>query len=223
MPSVECRDGPLEGPQLGAHAAIAHRGRAAQDRRRYCCPPRTEQSTRPRHSGHSQEAGWLAIHPAWLSLAPTGSLTAKVPSGADWAYDRLIVRWDGPTVRLFTRRGYDWTDRYPAIAGAAAKLRVRSFTLDGEAVVCGADGVAVFDALHRRRRANDAILFALRPDRQRRGFPSAAAWEAQSPAGPAARPARRQGSNSTSTPTPTAPPSSGKPARWAWRGSCRSG
>jgi ATP-dependent DNA ligase len=26
------------------------------------------------------------------------------------------------TVRLFTRRGYDWTDRYPAIAGAA-KLR----------------------------------------------------------------------------------------------------
>jgi ATP-dependent DNA ligase len=27
------------------------------------------------------------------------------------------------TVRLFTRRGYDWTDRHPAIAGAAAKLR----------------------------------------------------------------------------------------------------
>jgi hypothetical protein len=38
--------------------------------------------------------------------------------------------------------GYD----YPAIAGAAAKLRARSFSLDGEAVVCGTDGVAVFDA-----------------------------------------------------------------------------
>jgi ATP-dependent DNA ligase len=35
-----------------------------------------------------------------------------------------------------------------------------SFTLDGEAVVCGTDGVAVFDALHRRRKAGDAILFA---------------------------------------------------------------
>jgi bifunctional non-homologous end joining protein LigD len=34
---------------------------------------------------------------------------------------RLIVRWDGGTVRLFTRRDYDWTDRYPAIAAAAAK------------------------------------------------------------------------------------------------------
>ena len=29
---------------------------------------------------------------------------------------RLIVRRDGEAVRLFTRRGYDWTERYPAIA-----------------------------------------------------------------------------------------------------------
>jgi ATP-dependent DNA ligase len=28
-------------------------------------------------------------------------------------------------------------------------LRAKSFTLDGEAVVCGPDGVAIFDALHR--------------------------------------------------------------------------
>ena len=63
---------------------------------------------------------------------------------------RLIVRRDGPAVRLFTRRGYDWTDRYPAIASAASKLPARSFTLDEEAVVCGADGIAVFEALHRR-------------------------------------------------------------------------
>jgi bifunctional non-homologous end joining protein LigD len=63
-------------------------------------------------------------------------------------------------VRLFTRRGYDWTDRYPAIADAAAKLKARSFTLDGEAVIAGADGVAMFDALHRRRKATDAMLYA---------------------------------------------------------------
>jgi bifunctional non-homologous end joining protein LigD len=73
---------------------------------------------------------------------------------------RLMVRREGTTVRLFTRRGYDWTDRYPAIAAAAAKLRARSFTLDGEAVVCGADGVAVFDALHRRGTVSEAILQA---------------------------------------------------------------
>jgi bifunctional non-homologous end joining protein LigD len=63
-------------------------------------------------------------------------------------------------VRLFTRRGHDWTDRYPSIAAAAAKLRAKTFTLDGEAVVSGADGVAVFDALHRRHKAADAMLYA---------------------------------------------------------------
>jgi ATP-dependent DNA ligase len=53
----------------------------------------------------------------------------KPPSGPDWVHEvkhdgyRLIVRRDGETVRLFTRRGYDWTGRYPAIASAAAKIR----------------------------------------------------------------------------------------------------
>ena len=63
-------------------------------------------------------------------------------------------------MRLFTRRGYDWSGRYPAIARAAAKLRARSFTIDGEAAVCGPDGVAIFDALHRRGTVTEAMLFA---------------------------------------------------------------
>jgi bifunctional non-homologous end joining protein LigD len=94
------------------------------------------------------------------------SRALKPPPGPDWVHEikhdgyRLIVRREGEAVRLFTRRGYDWTERYPAIANAAAKLKARSFTLDGEAVVCGADGVAVFDALHRRGRISDAILQA---------------------------------------------------------------
>jgi hypothetical protein len=90
----------------------------------------------------------------------------KPPSGPGWVHEikhdgyRLIVRHDGDAVRLFTRRRHDWTDRYPAIAAAAVKLRSRSFTIDGEAVVVGVDGVAVFDPLHRRQRAADAILYA---------------------------------------------------------------
>jgi bifunctional non-homologous end joining protein LigD len=94
------------------------------------------------------------------------TLAAKPSSGLDWVHEikhdgyRLIVRRDGKAVRLFTRRGHDWTHRYPSIAAGAAMLRARSFTLDGEAVVCGADGIAVFDALHRRHKANDAILYA---------------------------------------------------------------
>ena len=63
-------------------------------------------------------------------------------------------------MRLFTRRGYDWSGRYPAIAVTAMLLRAKSFTLDGEAVVCGRDGVAIFDALHRRGTVSEAMLYA---------------------------------------------------------------
>jgi bifunctional non-homologous end joining protein LigD len=90
----------------------------------------------------------------------------KVPAGPDWVHEikhdgyRLQVRREGDKVRLFTRRGYDWSKRYPAIARTAAALRCTSFTLDGEAVVCGPDGVAIFDALHRRGTVSEAMLYA---------------------------------------------------------------
>jgi ATP-dependent DNA ligase len=86
----------------------------------------------------------------------------KPPTGPGWVHEikhdgyRLQVRREGDMVRLFTRRGYDWSDRYPAIAVTATLLRARSFTLDGEAVVCGPDGVAIFDALHRRGTVSEA-------------------------------------------------------------------
>ncbi len=90
----------------------------------------------------------------------------KPPAGPDWVHEikhdgyRLQVHRDGDGVRLFARRGHDWSARYPAIASTAAKLRARSFTLDGEAVVCGPDGVAIFDALHRRGTVSEAMLYA---------------------------------------------------------------
>src|SRR5580704_16036914 len=79
----------------------------------------------------------------------------KAPSGPGWVHEikhdgyRLQVRREGEAVRLFTRRGHDWSGRYPAIAVTAMLLRAKSFTLDGEAVVCGPDGVAIFDVFHR--------------------------------------------------------------------------
>jgi bifunctional non-homologous end joining protein LigD len=90
----------------------------------------------------------------------------RVQSGPGWLYEvkhngyPLQVRRDGEKVRLFTRRGYDWSKRYPAIARTAAALRCASFTIDGEAVVCGPDGVAVFDALHRHGTVSEAMMYA---------------------------------------------------------------
>jgi ATP-dependent DNA ligase len=80
----------------------------------------------------------------------------KVPAGPDWLHEikhdgyRLIVQREGELVRLFTRRGYDWTYRYPLIVAAARRLQPSSFVIDGEAVVFGEDGLADFERLHAR-------------------------------------------------------------------------
>jgi bifunctional non-homologous end joining protein LigD len=70
------------------------------------------------------------------------------------------VRRDGARVRCFTRNGHDWADRFPAIVEAAARLKARSFLIDGEAVVLNDDGTPDFHALRGYRRGQEAILVA---------------------------------------------------------------
>jgi bifunctional non-homologous end joining protein LigD len=89
-----------------------------------------------------------------------------VPSGPGWVYEikhdgfRLMVRRDAAGVRLLTRRGNDWTQRYPLIAAAVGALRVRSCLIDGEAVACGDDGLPEFNRLRYRRADASVFLFA---------------------------------------------------------------
>jgi bifunctional non-homologous end joining protein LigD len=97
------------------------------------------------------------------------TLADKVPSGPQWVHEikhdgfRFICRRDGDSVRVFSRRGHDWTGRVPRIAEALTKLRVRSVILDGEGVVCREDGVSDFDMLRTavgRLGSRDAFLYA---------------------------------------------------------------
>ena len=91
---------------------------------------------------------------------------AASPSGAGWLHEikhdgyRLIVRRDGDRVRLYSRKALDWTARLPAIAASAAKLNAKSFTIDGEAVVIGDNGLTDFEALRRRGAGDLAVLYA---------------------------------------------------------------
>ena len=72
----------------------------------------------------------------------------------------MIVSRDGPTVRLYSRNAYDWTLRLAAIAVAAERIKAESFTIDGEAVVLGPDGLSRFEELRSREAAHAAILYA---------------------------------------------------------------
>ena len=70
------------------------------------------------------------------------------------------MRREGKRVRLLTRRGYDWSDRYPLITHAALRLRQTSFVIDGEAVVLGSDGISDFEGLHGGRCNEEVRLYA---------------------------------------------------------------
>ena len=40
-------------------------------------------------------------------------------------------------MRLYTRNAYDWTAKLPAIAAAAARIKAKSFTIDGRRLFWG--------------------------------------------------------------------------------------
>jgi len=57
---------------------------------------------------------------------------ANVPAGPDWLHEikhdgsRLIVERDGSRVRLFTKSGHDWTDRFPIIVDRTRLRRCKA-------------------------------------------------------------------------------------------------
>ena len=100
------------------------------------------------------------IEPCLPTVAPAP------PSGELWLHEikhdgyRLMVKRHGDAIRIYTRRGADWTHRFPAIVATARKLKAFSFHIDGEGVVCRDDGLAVFDRLHSKGHDAECFLFA---------------------------------------------------------------
>jgi bifunctional non-homologous end joining protein LigD len=81
------------------------------------------------------------------------TLVAEPPSDDGWIYEikfdgyRLLARVEGDDVRLFTRRGNDWSARMPGLVDAVRALGLGSAWVDGEIVVNGANGAPDFNAL----------------------------------------------------------------------------
>ena len=90
----------------------------------------------------------------------------KVPDRPEWIHEikhdgyRLIVQRVGKRVRLFTRNGHDWSDRYPLITEAALRNRSTSFVIDGEAVLLGVDGISDFNCLLSRKHDDEIMFYA---------------------------------------------------------------
>ena len=92
----------------------------------------------------------------------------KPPVGKHWIHEikhdgyRSQVLVERGEARVFTRNGYDWSDRYPSIVRAATNLRCQSAIIDGEAIIQNGHGASDFEALSTamRRQPHSIILYA---------------------------------------------------------------
>src|SRR5262249_61224955 len=69
------------------------------------------------------------------------------------------ARLDHGEVRLLTRKGLDWSKKFPNIAAAVAKLPARAALIDGEIVVEEENGVSSFSALQAALKAGERQRF----------------------------------------------------------------
>ena len=69
------------------------------------------------------------------------SATDRVPSGERWIHEikfdgyRVQVHLANEAIKVFTRRGHDWTKRFKKVADDAWHIKASSAIIDGEIVV----------------------------------------------------------------------------------------
>jgi DNA ligase D-like protein (predicted ligase) len=91
-------------------------------------------------------------------------LVERAPEGPDWLHEikldgyRMHARLDARRVQILTRRGNDWTEKYPAIAKSIAALAAHNAYLDGE--LCGVlpDGRTAFNLIQNATDTGEGSL-----------------------------------------------------------------
>jgi bifunctional non-homologous end joining protein LigD len=111
--------------------------------------------------------GVKANYPGFIDPALATSIT-KVPSGDRWIHEikfdgyRVQVHLRDAAVKVFTRRGNDWTNRFRKIASDAWHIGAGSAIIDGEVVAPAADGTTDFSVLQNelKGRSNKIVMVA---------------------------------------------------------------
>jgi bifunctional non-homologous end joining protein LigD len=103
--------------------------------------------------------GIKAPYPGFIEPALATSID-KVPSGERWLHEikfdgyRVQVHLANNGVKVFTRRGNDWTKRFKKLADDAWHINAGSAIIDGEVVAPSADGTTDFSVLQTNSRVN---------------------------------------------------------------------
>ena len=95
------------------------------------------------------------------------TLVAKPPIGDDWVHEikfdgyRIQALIDGKSVRLLTRNGLDWSDRFCTLPRLLADFHDGTAIIDGELVVDDAEGHSSFSALADALKSGRSERFVL--------------------------------------------------------------
>src|SRR5882757_8606334 len=108
-----------------------------------------------------------ANYPGFIEPSLATSID-KVPAGERWIHEikfdgyRIQVHLRDAAVKVFTRRGNDWTNRFRKIAGDAWHINAGSAIIDGEVVVPAADGTTDFSVLQNelKGRSKKIVMVA---------------------------------------------------------------
>jgi bifunctional non-homologous end joining protein LigD len=111
--------------------------------------------------------GAKAPFPGFIEPALATSIE-KAPSGDRWIHEikfdgyRVQVHLANTEVKVFTRRGHDWTHRFKKIASDAWHISAGSAIIDGEVVAPAADGSTDFSVLQNelKGRSTKIVLVA---------------------------------------------------------------
>jgi bifunctional non-homologous end joining protein LigD len=111
--------------------------------------------------------GIKAAFPGFMAPALATSI-GKVPSGERWVHEikfdgyRVQVHLRDAAVKVFTRRGNDWTNRFRKIASDAWHINAGSAIIDGEVAVPAEDGTTDFSVLQNelKGRSKKIVMVA---------------------------------------------------------------
>ena len=87
------------------------------------------------------------------ALEPELATLVAKPQPGEWLYElkfdgyRMLARVDGRDIRVMTRRGNDWTARFPALVRELRRAKLPDGWYDGEIVVLDERGQPNFNAL----------------------------------------------------------------------------
>jgi bifunctional non-homologous end joining protein LigD len=134
---------------------------------RAAAPTKSKSKTKAarRKNAKSKDEDFPAARPPPFVPPSLATLRADPPTGSEWVHEikfdgyRIQAQLANENVRLLTRKGLDWTSKFPNVGAAVSQLPARSALIDGEVVIEDEQGLSSFSGLQAALKAGEQERF----------------------------------------------------------------